>query len=260
MPRYGICTSLNNSAAVKAAGWDFVEENVQSLFKGNDPDDKYDGLARVKTSVLPVAAANCLVPGNMKITGPEVNMDSLCRYMTNALRRAGQANCRTLVFGSGGARQVPDGWDKAKATEQIIAFAKMAAPIAASHGVTIVLEHLNTKECNIVTTFEEELAIVQAVNHPNFRALLDTYHLWMDGLALATVTPLLPYIKHVHLADKDGRVAPGESKTADYRPVFALLKKGGYDAALSVEASGFNDIAGTGPRVLEFLKKQWSEA
>jgi sugar phosphate isomerase/epimerase len=127
-------------------------------------------------------------------------------------------------------------------------------------GVTLVLEHLNLKECNIVNTLEEELHIVKTVNHPNFRALLDTYHLWEDGMALTSITPLLPYLKHVHLADKVGRVAPGESKTSDYRPVFALLKKGGYDSMLSVEASGFNDIAGTGPRVLEFLKKQWNEA
>jgi sugar phosphate isomerase/epimerase len=180
--------------------------------------------------------------------------------MANVLRRAGKAGCTTIVFGSGGARNVPEGWDKAKATDQIVEFGKMIAPMAQGNGVTIVLEHLNVTECNIVTTFAEELAIMKRVAHPNFQCLLDTYHLWMDHLALSDLEPLLPYIRHVHLADREGRVAPGESGKSDYRPVFAMLKKAGYNGCLSVEAPDFRDIAGRGPIVLAFLKKQWNEA
>ena len=260
MPKFGICAGIANAAAVKAAGWDFVEENVQGLFKGLEEDAKYTGQELVKACPLPVPAANCLVPGNMKITGPAADLAVLQKYMTAVLKRANQANCRTLVFGSGGARAVPEGWDHARATAQIVEFGKMIAPMAAAQNVTIVLEHLNRGECNIVTTLEEELAIVKQVNHPNFQALLDTYHLWLDNLPLNSILPLLPYLKHVHMADRDARVAPGESGTADYRPVFAILKKGGYNGLLSVEAIGFSDYAGIGPKVLAFLHKQWNEA
>lgn len=260
MVRFGICTSIGNSPAVKQAGWDFVEENVQGLFKGTEPDEKYDGQQRVAGSALPVLAANCLVPGNLKITGPTADLGVLNAYMSNVLRRAGQAGCRTLVFGSGGARQVPDGWDKARATEQIVAFGKMIAPIAQEHGVTVVLEHLNRKECNIVNTLKEELAIVQCVGHANFMALLDTYHVWADDLPEKSVEPLLKYIRHVHLADKEGRVVPGESGKSDYRNVFGMLKRAGYSGGISVEASNFKSIAEQGPKSLAFLKGQWQEA
>src|SRR5690242_13654024 len=104
MVRFGICTSIANSPAVKQAGWDFVEENVQGLFKGTESDERYDGRQKVAKSALPVMAANCLVPGSIKITGPTADMKVLQAYMTNVLRRAGQVGCRTLVFGSGGAR------------------------------------------------------------------------------------------------------------------------------------------------------------
>ena len=260
MALFGICTGLGASAAVKLAGWDFVEENVQGLFKGAEPDDKYDSKGRIAASVLPVYAANSLLPGSLKVTGPVVDMYALRRYMTNVLQRADEANCRRLVFGSGGARLVPPDWDKARATDQIVEFGKMIAPIAQQNRVTIVLEHLSLAECNIVNDLTEELAIVRRVNHPAFRALLDTYHFWIDGLPISQIEPLLPQIRHVHLADKDGRVAPGESKTSDYRPIFALLKRAGYDGGLSVEAMGFSDIAGTAPRVLAFIKQQWSDA
>jgi sugar phosphate isomerase/epimerase len=126
--------------------------------------------------------------------------------------------------------------------------------------VTIVLEHLCRAECNIVNTLEEELAIVQRVSHPNFMALLDTYHLWIDELPMASVLPLMPFVRHVHMADKDGRVVPGESGKSDYRSVFALLKEIGYDGALSVEALNFSNIPEQGPKALAFLKQQWAEA
>ncbi len=260
MVRFGICTSTANSAAVKQAGWDFVEENAQGLFKGTEPDEKYEGQQRVNASALPVLAANSLVPAAIKITGPTASMEALQAYITKVLRRAAQAGCKTLVFGSGGARQVPDGWDKSRATDEIVAFGKMMAPIAQAQGVTIVLEHLCRAECNIVNTLEEELAIVQRVAHPNFMALLDTYHLWIDELPMASVLPIVPLVRHVHLADKDGRVVPGESGKSDYRPVFALLKKAGYAGKLSVEALNVKNIPEQGPRALAFLKQQWEQA
>lgn len=259
MPQFGICTSLSQASVMHGTGWDYIEENAQTLFKGTDPDEKYDGKA-IAQSLLPVPAANCLAPGNLKITGPAVDRDALCRYMNNVLRRAGLAGCRTLVFGSGGARQVPDGWNKARATEQIVEFGRMASPLAQQHGVTIVLEHLNVLECNIVNTPIEAVEIIRRVNHANFQCLVDSYHLWMDDLPLSQVEAALPYIRHVHLADKTGRLPPGQSGSSDYRPLFAMLKKAGYNGRLSVEASGFGDIATIGPVVLAYLKQQWDQA
>ena len=42
----------------------------------------------------------------------------------------------------------------------------------------------------------------------------------MDALAAA-----MPHIAHVHVADLEGRAAPGESGSSDYRPFFRTLKK-----------------------------------
>src|SRR5438477_13157867 len=104
--RFGICTKLENADAVKDAGWDFVEENAQGLFRGLE--HSWAGQVRVMTSALPIPAANTLVPGSLKITGPEANLDRLKEYMTLVLERAGQIGPNILVFGSGGAANVAD--------------------------------------------------------------------------------------------------------------------------------------------------------
>ena len=255
--RFGICTKLETADAVKEAGWDFVEENAQGLFRGLEAS--WAGQVRVMTSALPIPSANTLVPGSLKITGPEVSQDRLREYMTRVLERAGQIGTRILVFGSAGARNVPDGFDRDKAKQQILDFIKLILPMAQKNGVTIVAEPLNKQECNILNTVAESMGYVRAINHPNFNCLVDSYHLWMENEPLANVVENLAFIKHVHLADKDGRVAPGLSGTADYRPLFKALKAGKYEGLISVEALDF-DIVKDGKRVLEFVKKQWQEA
>lgn len=258
--KFGICTSLDNSAAMKSAGWDFVEESTQGLLQGLLPDAEWKGLERARSSRLPVLAANVLVPGSLKISGPDADLDKLRDYMNNVLKRARQVGIETLVFGSGGARNVPEGFDRARAIQQITDFARTSAEIAAGHGVTVVVEPLNRKECNIINSVEEGMRYVKAVGHPNFQCLVDSYHFWLEEEPLENLRAAMPWIKHVHLADTEGRVPPGESGSADYRPFFRVLKQGDYAGKISVESGQFKDIPDQGPRVLEFIKKQWKEA
>jgi sugar phosphate isomerase/epimerase len=258
--KFGICTSIINAAAVKTAGWDYVEENVQNLLQGTLPDDQWKQAAAAKSVGLPVPAANSLVPGSLKITGPQVDAAALKKYMSTVLDRAGGLGVKTLVFGSGAARNVPDGFDRGRAKEQILDFVRVSADIAARQSVTLVAEPLNRGECNIINTVAEAMEYVAAVDHPNFQCLVDTYHLWLEDEPLVNLEKAMPWIRHVHLADKDGRVAPGLSGKADYRPVFKILKTAGYDRLVSFEGTAMNDFAVTAPKVLAFVKKQWNEA
>jgi len=258
--KFGICTSLNNAAAVKTAGWDYVEENVQSLLQGAVADEQWQEAAAAKVAALPIPAANSLVPASLKIVGPTADLAALKKYMTTVIGRAQRVGIKTLVFGSGGARNVPDGFDREKASKQIEDFVRASADIAAKHGVTLVAEPLNRGECNIINSVGEAMRYVKAINHPNFQCLVDTYHLWLEDEPLENLKAAMPWIKHVHLADKEGRVAPGLSGKADYRPVFKILKDGKYDGLISFEGNAIPDFAVTAPRVLEFIKRQWNEA
>src|SRR5579862_9317876 len=137
--QFGICTTAERVSSALQAGWDFVEESVQSLLQEDVPDAQWDGLRRARAATLPIPAANCLVPGGLKITGPTASPPRLQQYMTTVIDRAARVGVRTLVFGSGAARNVPDGFDRARAREQIHDFARMSAELAAPRGITIVI-------------------------------------------------------------------------------------------------------------------------
>ncbi len=254
---FGICTGWENAGAVKAAGWDYIEENVQSLLQPARGDEQWTAPTDPQ---LPIHASNVLVPGSLKIVGPDANADLLRNHMQTVVARAAKVGISTLVFGSGVARNIPDGFDRETASKQIIEFARTSAAIAAAFRITIVLEPLNTGECNIVNSVAEAMRYVKAVDHPAFQCLVDSYHFWLEDEPLENLRRAMPSIKHVHVADKEGRVAPGLSGKADYRPFFRVLKQGGYDARISFEGTAMHDFTATAPAVLEFLQRQWNEA
>jgi sugar phosphate isomerase/epimerase len=257
--RWGICTAPENASLARAAGWDYVEGSTQTLFQGTLADDQWTGGTAIGASALPVPVTNVMVPGDHKITGPAVDFGKLTRYMTNVLSRAGKSGTHTIVFGSGGARNVPEGFDRNEAKRQITEFLHMIGPLAQQNRVTVVVEPLNRKECNIINSVSEAMEYVRAVNHPNVQCLVDSYHMWLENEPESNVAEAIASIKHVHVADTEGRVPPGESKKANYRPLFAILKKVGYAGGISVEAGKF-DIPAQGERVLQYLKQEWDRA
>jgi sugar phosphate isomerase/epimerase len=258
--KLGVCISINHAAAMRAAGWDFIEENVQNILQGLVPDDQWKVPAFVPENALPISAANCLVPGSLKITGPDVDPAALERYVATITRRAAKLRIDTLVLGSGAARNVPDGFDRAAARRQTIEFARRAADDARQYGMTLVIEPLNRGECNLINTVAEAMDIVTGVDRSNCRCLVDSYHFWLENDSLADLQSAMPSIGHVHLADKVGRTAPGISGQSDYRPLFAVLKHAGYDGRVSVEALGFPSPDKGTADVAQYIRREWQAA
>ncbi len=257
MVKFGICGGVDKAAAIKAAGWEYLEGSVQGLFQGVNDDTAWDGQAKVESTGMSVPAANMLVPGDLKVVGPTVDFEKLTTYMTRVLHRAAKCGTKTLVFGSGVARNVPDGFSRDEARKQILAFIRMFAPIAQQAGVVVVAEPLNKGECNILNSVEEAMTYVKEVNHPGFQCLVDSYHFWLEREPLKNLEVAMPWIKHVHVADEQGRVAPGKSGNSDYRPFFRVLKAGNYAGLISVEGNiNLDEYKET----LAYLRREWAEA
>jgi sugar phosphate isomerase/epimerase len=258
--QFGMYTATENAPALKAAGWDFVEENVLEFLQGQVPDEQWSGLDRARRSPLPVLAANRLLPAALKPLGPAVDRAALELYMQRVISRAAKVGMKTLVFGSGPARTVPDGFDRATAKRQILDFLRMACPIAELHGVLIVAEHMNRGECNIINSVAEAMQYVREINHPNFQCLVDSFHFWLSDEPLASLREAMPWIRHVHVSDVRDRAAPGTTGRHDYKALFRVLKDGGYDGPITVESPADPRCLTDPPRILDFLNAQWKQA
>ncbi|MCX7047578.1 MAG: sugar phosphate isomerase/epimerase, partial [Candidatus Sumerlaeota bacterium] len=237
--KYGICAAPDSAIAAQLAqiGYDFIEINVQSHLKSTEDEAAFaPELERIRSCPMPCVAANCLLPGNLKVTGPSVDRDAVARYLGVAFERAQRAGVETVVFGSGGARRVPDGFDREKAENQLVEFCRMIGPIAQANGVVMVVEPLNQAECNILTGVRECADLVRAANHPNVRLLVDAYHSMRENENPADILEAASLLAHVHIATCQSRRAPGIEE-CDFSAFFAALRKGGYDGRVSIECS-----------------------
>ena len=248
----GICTSLTNAVTLQAAGVDFVEENVQSFLQPEHPDFS------IQPAALPVRVANCFLPAALKCVGPAVDLPRLVRYADNAFQRAHQAGIEIIVFGSGGARQLPDAFTKSKAEEQFVTMLREIGPLASQHGVMLVIEPLNRGECNFINSVPEAAALVAACNQPNVQVLADFYHMLRDGQTPDDIRRHGLRLRHVHIAERAQRTAPGVAGD-DFRPFLKALAQVNYQGAISIEAN-WGDLSVEAGRAVVELRRQINAA
>lgn len=255
----GICTSIENGAIAAKAGFEYLELNVQGFLVPEAPDETFaPNLKVAQTAPLPVIASNAFLPGTLKSTGPDIDLDRLARYAETAFARAKQSGMRYIVYGSGGARQIPEGFSRDEAARQFVTGLRRIAPLAEKHGVSIVIEPLNSKECNFINSLAEGAAMAEAADHPNIQLLADIFHMLVDGEAPDEIVKHGRWIRHVHVAEKEGRLAPGIGGE-DFSPYLRALKAIDYRGGISFE-SGWKDFPTQAQGCQEYFRNQVRKA
>jgi D-psicose/D-tagatose/L-ribulose 3-epimerase len=253
--KIGRCVGINGLAETKAMGFDYAELPVRDLAKLSDAEFE-QAVATHKEVGLPTPTANVFLPNEMKIVGPGVDQAPAVEFARKGLDRMARLEVKIVVFGSGGARKVPEGFSKDEAFAQLVTFAKKIAPEAQARGITMAVEPLKTAETNIINSVTEGLKWVEAVDHPSFQLMADLYHMGTEKEDPGNIVAAREHIRHFHIANPNKRVVPLEGDGFDYSGYFAAIKKIGYHGTISLEAPGTKDFATDGPRSLAFLRAQ----
>ena len=232
----GWCTPLKGIDAAKAAGFQYVELGTSEIAALSDAE--YEQAVRhIKEVGLPTPVTNLFLPATIKVTGPETDREQQMKYVRSAFDRLARLGTQIVVFGSGGARRVPDGFSKEAAFQQLVDFGRRIGPEARARGITVAVEPLRRAETNIINSAAEGLALVEAIDDPNFQLMIDFYHLASEQEDPSLVVRARPHLRHLHMANPQGRVFPQAWEEYDYAPFFANLRTIGYDKRISVEAS-----------------------
>jgi D-psicose/D-tagatose/L-ribulose 3-epimerase len=152
---------------------------------------------------------------------------------------------------------------------------RKAAEEAKKANLTLSIEYLNRFECYFLTTAADTRAFVKRVDHPNFRAMYDTFHANIEEKDVTKViTDLADVMVHVHISEND-RGTPGTGHVP-WDDTFRTLRKVGYDGWLTIEAFGralpalaaatrvWRDLFPSAEQVytqgLRFMKEKWATA
>jgi sugar phosphate isomerase/epimerase len=250
--RFGCCVGLDRMQRVQDAGYDYIELTVGTV-KPEQADSEFEPVRELLDSFdIRPEAWNCLLPGSLKMVGLEVDLYRAERYLRTAFQRIEEVGGETVVFGSGGARRVPDGFPMDEARDQLCEALTLAGQVAGAYGITIALEPLASTATNIINTLPQGADLVKRVDHPFVRLLADLQHMVDEGEPTSVIGALDVEIVHAHTADTD-RLYPG-SGSYPTREFIQALKAAGYDDRLSVECV-WRDFDTECPKALEFLRE-----
>lgn len=231
--RIGLVTDLYGMEQAAEFGFDYIEAHVTEIVALDDA--AFEALARRNgASSVKIEACCVLLPGNIKVTGPETEPERQTAYLDRAFARLRRLGVKAVVFGSGGARRVPDGFDRAAAWHQLVAFGRLLADTAGRHGLTAVAEPLYARATNIVNTQIEGIGLVDDVDRAGFALLCDYFHLYASGEGRAEIAACGARLRHAHIPNPAGRFAT-ENVGVDYDGFFAGLADCGYRGRLSLE-------------------------
>lgn len=239
--------------AAKRSGFDYVELPLAEMMALSASD--YEQLrSMLQQSSISCQVCNNFFPKTLRLTGPNAATAEAVRYAHAALTRAAELGVSVVVFGSGGAKQVPDGFSLESGYEQVAELLRQLAPIAQEKGITIAIEPLRKAECNLINTFREGCHLAADVSSPSVRVLIDFYHMTIEQESPNVLLELGPqYLAHVHFANPNGRVYPLHADEARYQPFMQALQQIGYDGRISCEAYT-NHFAAAAPLALNLLR------
>ncbi len=257
MIKLGVCTGLENAQKCAEIGFDYIELSMSAV--AALPQEAFELMRQRAAHVtLPVYAMNGMLPGEYHLCGDDLDMTALNAYLARAFGRAKDLGVQAVVFGSGAARRYPESMEYAVAMDRLVAFLRLAGPLAESNGLTIAVEPLREMECNIINSVMEARQLAKMANLPSVGVLADLYHMAQgrEGFMGMRLGPLV----HCHIAECQRRAYPkaGDGSQAMYDGFFEALRHVGYDGGVSIEGSAqnFEQDARQAFALLDGLRKQ----
>ncbi len=251
--KFGVCARVEKSELVKAAGFDYIELSVAGDLMPEIEEAEWDRHRWLIEAMplLPESFNSFIRSG--KITGPEADTERLKKYVKTALRRASLVGGSIIVFGSNTARNIPDGFPRERALQQIEEFLIMCADESDQTGVKVAIEPLHSGESNIINLVSEGAEIARKINRMGVQNLADTFHMEKENEPVSAIVDSADVLAHVHTADTD-RFAPGIG-LYDHPALFRALRDAGYDDRLSIECDWQDKFDENIMSSLQHLKK-----
>ena len=248
-------TGIEHIEKLAQIGYDYVELPTAQMMALDD--EQFAALKdRLFKAGIPCETSNNLFPVTLRLTGPDVDREAIIAYVKKAFARDEELGIKICVFGSGPAKNVPDGFPMEEGWKQVVQLLRDIGPIAEKHGITIVIEPLRRAECNMINSFAEGVKLAKDANVENVKVLVDFYHLTVENEPVSNIAKDgEEFLRHVHFANPEGRVYPVSLEEAEYKPFMDALAAAKYDSRISCEAYTPNGFDHDAQAAFDFFKQ-----
>ncbi len=211
------------------SGYDYAECSVGLLMSISDED--FDKIVEKK---IKIRIFNCFVLTKFKIVE---NTPQMWKYIEKAFDRMSKLSAEIIVFGSGGARTIPENMNYTEGYEILKKFITRCNDLAEKHNMILTIEPLNHKESNFVPTVGEANRLACELNLSNVKILADIFHMYVEHEDFSVIDEAIDNIYHVHINNPITRTCPTLEENTFIRSFAETLKNAGYNKTVTIESS-----------------------
>lgn len=162
--------------------------------------------------------------------------------LKEAITVAADVGCKKVITFTG---MKFEGMDPERAAKDCVAAWKEVLPLAEEKGVTLCLEHLNSRDGTHPMKghpgyFGDDVDfcvdLIKQVGSENFKLLFDIYHVSiMNGDIIRRIRLYKDYIGHYHTAGNPGRAELDDTQEINYPPILREIVATGYTGYVAQE-------------------------
>ncbi len=176
-------------------------------------------------------------------------------YLIELAHFCGEIGGTRMIFGSPKQRNLEEGQTHQEGFDNARAVFERVLPALEEHGIVLCMEPLAANETNFCQSAKDTVALIDAVDHPNFQLILDTKAMVDEPLGRPdTIKKYAPHLKHYHANDENLK-GPGFGPV-NFAPIFGALNEIDYDGYVSVEVFDFDmGAVGIAGRSFEYMQR-----
>ncbi len=163
------------------------------------------------------------------------NHEGILKWFEEAAPKVKDLGCRNVICFSGNRAGMSD----AEGIEHCAAGLKRLVPIAERHGLTLVMELLNSKVDHADYMCDHTrwgVELCKVVGSEHFKLLYDIYHMQiMEGDIIRTLRDAAPHIAHYHTGGVPGRNEIDEGQEIFYPAVMRAIVETGFKGFVAQE-------------------------
>ena len=241
--RIGICTDIENIRGVAEAGFDYIEP------KGSDialmEEDTFRKLLDEKDDFpIPIESVNFFYPGDMKVVGPEADMEAVFSYIETAIRRFGALGVKMVTVGGSGPRRIQEGFPRKEAVKQFVSEMQYIGDLAAAYpAMTVAIEPIRPASTNFINSIAEGVEICRLTDRPNVRVMADCNQMYFANDPIESITEYGRELSHLHTIDVlNGNRYPTDPENPHQKALIRAYAEAVPNGRISIEGAPFTTV------------------
>lgn len=219
---------------VAALGFDWIELPLETP----GDFDPATAAALINDHGLGVSTVAAMAPDRDLIHPDEAIRANGMAYIRDCIQAAHAIGATILggpIYSAVGRTWQATADERARDVDLLVANLRQLAEYAADYGVVLCIEPLNRFETSFLNLAEQAIEVIDRIDHPSCRVLLDTFHMNVEEKSLCeAIRSVGSRLGHFHACEND-RGAPG-SGHVPWNDVAQGLQEIGYSGPVVIES------------------------